>query len=284
MQLNPARVLSHLIATGGSALLRAAIPLFNRSLPRGGYTVKTDIAYGVDPRHKLDLYVPDGLTRPAPALLFFYGGSWQSGSKAIYRAFGQAFAACGIVVAVADYRLYPQAKYPAFVADGAQALRFVHGHVGEVGGDAARIFLCGHSAGAYIAAMLAVKDSYLLDAHADPAWIRGVIGIAGPYDFLPLHDPALIDIFGGAREMATQPIKYAGRKTVPMLLAHGTADRTVGAGNSRRMAERLRQAGNTVELIEYAGVSHLGIVISLAHGFRGRTTLHEDMIHFITAH
>ena len=278
------RAVSHLIAAGGGTLLRAGVPLFNLALPTHGYAIKTDIAYGADPRQRMDLYIPDGLTRPAPVLLFFYGGSWQSGSKAIYRAFGQAFASRGMVVAVADYRLYPKVKYPAFVEDGALALRFVHGHVGEAGGDASRIFVSGHSAGAYIAAMLAVNDTYLADIHADPAWIRGVIGIAGPYDFLPLYDPALIDIFGGDRVMATQPIKYARRRTVPMLLAHGGADTTVGAGNSRRMAQRLKEAGNDVELIVYPGVSHLGIVISLAHGFRERTTLHEDIVRFVTAH
>ena len=281
MSVNPARALSHLVATGGSALLRAGVPLFNRTVPRSGYSVKADLAYGADPRQKLDLYIPDGLTRPAPVLLFFYGGSWQSGAKSIYRAFGQAFAAHGIVTAIADYRLYPQVKYPAFIEDGARALRFLHAHAGEAGGDIARIFVSGHSAGAYIAMMLAVNDKYLTDIHAEPSWIRGVIGIAGPYDFLPLHDPALIDMFGGDRIMSTQPIKYASRKTVPMLLAHGTADTTVGAGNSRRMAQRLREQGNQIELIQYDGVSHLGIIISLAHGFRGRTTLHADMLRFI---
>jgi dipeptidyl aminopeptidase/acylaminoacyl peptidase len=70
-------------------------------------------------------------------------------------------------------------------------------------------------------------------------------------------------------------------RTPPMLLAHGTADTTVGAGNSRRMAKRLSEAGNDVTLIEYKGASHLGIVLSLAHGFRHRTTLRADMLRFM---
>jgi acetyl esterase/lipase len=130
--------------------------------------------------------------------------------------------------------------------------------------------------------MLACAPDYLGEVRCD--WLRGVIGIAGPYDFLPLHDPALIDIFGGDRVMATQPINYARNRTPPMLLAHGTGDRTVGAGNSRRMAKRLREVGNAVELIEYKGASHLGIILSLAHGFRGGTSLRDDMLRFISAH
>ena len=198
----------------------------------------------------------------------------------IYRAFGQAFASAGIIAAVADYRLYPEVKYPAFIHDGAQAFHFLRETVGGHGGDPARIFVSGHSAGAYIAAMLACDPAYLEN---DAARIRGVIGIAGPYDFLPLDDPVLIDIFGGDRVMTTQPIKYARNKTPPMLLAHGTADTTVGSGNSRRMAKRLSGAGNSVELIEYKGASHLGIILSLAHGFRGGTTLRGDMLRFIAA-
>ena len=274
----PARLLSHALAAAGSGVLTAGVPLLNLAIPKTGYQVKRDLAYGQGPRARLDLYVPDGLSVPAPVILFFYGGSWQSGSKNIYRAFGQAFASAGIIAAVADYRLYPEVKYPAFIHDGAQAFRFVRESIERHGGDPARIFLSGHSAGAYIAAMLACDPAYLED---DAAAIRGVIGIAGPYDFLPLYDPVLIDIFGGDRVMTTQPIKYARNKTPPMLLAHGSADTTVGAGNSRRMAKRLREAGNSVELIEYKGSSHLGIILSLAHGFRGGTTLRDDMLRFI---
>ena len=275
------RFLSHALAAAGSGLLSAGAPLFNLAIPKSGYAVVRDIAYGADPRARLDLYVPNRLAAPAAVLLFFHGGSWQSGSKHIYRALGEAFASAGVIVAIADYRLYPQVKYPAFIADGARAFCFLRETIAEHGGDPARIFLGGHSAGAYIAAMLACNPVFLDEAGSNAASVRGVIGIAGPYDFLPLYDPALIDIFGGDRVMATQPIKYARNRTPAMLLAHGTADTTVGAGNSRRMAKRLREAGNDVTLIEYKGAGHLGIVLSLARGFRHRTTLRADMLRFI---
>src|SRR6185312_7779902 len=193
-----ARAASHLVAVTGSVGVQAVVPLLNAAIPKTGYRMQPDLAYGPLPRHRLDLYVPDGLSGPAPVLLFFYGGSWQSGSKNIYRAFGQAFASQGIVTAVADYGLYPDVKYPAFTEDGAHAVRFLHDHAPEHGGDPARLIVSGHSAGAYIAAMLGVNPIYLSAAGGDPSWIRAIIGIAGPYDFLPLHDAALIDIFGGA--------------------------------------------------------------------------------------
>jgi acetyl esterase/lipase len=268
--------LASLAAAAVSVLLSACVPILNLAIPRGGY--------GADPRQTLDIYVPDGLTKPAPVILFFYGGSWSSGSKDLYRAFGQAFASKGIVTVVADYRLYPQVKYPVFVQDGAEAFRFVHDNIAKYGGDPNRLFLAGHSAGAYIAVMLASDLHYLKDAHADPAWLRGVIGIAGPYDFLPLTDPALIDTFGGANVRQTQPIDHIDGKRAPMLLAHGTGDDTVGVGNSRRMAKRLKSFASPYDEIEYPGVGHIGIILSLAPGLRDNTTLREDIAKFVFAH
>jgi acetyl esterase/lipase len=276
------RILLGMAALGALAAAACApVTVLNLLVPRGGYHVVRDLAYGADPRQKLDLYVPDGLKAPAPVILFFYGGSWQNGSKAMYLAFGQAFASRGIVVAVADYRVYPQVRYPAFVEDGASALAFVHAHVAEHGGDPARIFVAGHSAGAYIAMMLAADPRYLTRIGADPGWIHGVIGISGPYDFLPLKDPDLITIFGGADRVDTQPITYIDGKRPPMLLATGTADTTVGPHNTVNLAAKLRGYGSPVKVVTYPGVGHIGIILSLAPGFRGRTTLRDDITDFV---
>ena len=270
------------IAAGLNGLARATLlPLIGRTVPRDGVTVHCDLAYGALSRNRLDLYVPEGLDAPAPVLVFFYGGSWQSGSKDIYDPFGRLFARAGVVTAVADYRLYPEARYPAFLEDGAEALAFLHRRVSDYGGDPGKLFVAGHSAGAYIAVMLAANDKYLKAAGGDTSWIRGAIGLAGPYDFLPLYETAMIDIFGGAREMATQPIKYAANPAPPMLLAHGLADKTVGPGNSRRMAERLLGAGNKVELKGYRGIGHIAIMLSLLPPLRKRTTLYADMLRFL---
>lgn len=253
-------------------------------VPRRGYTVVKDVAYGEGPRHKLDIYVPDGLSAPAPILIFLHGGSWQFGDKDQYRALGWAFASKGIVTVVANYRLYPPHGFPLFVEDGARVFEHVRDHAPEFGGDPNRIFLSGHSAGAHIAAMLAANGDYLRAAGADPSQIRGVIGIAGPYDFLPLKDPALIALFGGANVPETQPIHFVDGKCAPMLLAHGRDDTTVGAGNSKRLAQKLQSFGSEVVVRYYHNTGHIGILLSLAPGFRKRTTLYEDMLAFIAGH
>ena len=216
--------------------------------------------------------------------MFFYGGSWQSGSKSDYLALGQAFASKGIAVAVADYRVYPQVRYPAFLEDGARAFGYVHAHAADHGINPQRIFLAGHSAGAYIAVMLAADRRYLDQAGASPQWIRGVIGIAGPYDFLPLRDKTLIAIFGGANRVDTQPIEYVDGKLPPMLLAAGTDDTVVDPSNTSRLGARLRSFGSPVEEKFYPGIGHIGIILSLAPGLRGMTTLRDDMIRFVENH
>src|SRR5689334_14656280 len=102
MSAAPLRFVSHALAAAGSGVLSVSAPLFNLAIPKAGYSIRRDIAYGSEPRARLDLYIPDGLQAAAPVLLFFHGGSWQSGDKNIYRFFGQAFASVGTMVAVAN--------------------------------------------------------------------------------------------------------------------------------------------------------------------------------------
>ena len=257
-------------------------PLINLLVSNEGYSIKRDIAYGTKPREMLDIYVPDKITKPASTILFFYGGSWQSGTKDL-KAFGETFATKGIITVVADYRLYPPALYPDFVNDGAQALKFTRSHC-AIWRRSNRVFLAGHSAGAYIAVMLAANPAIVRANGAKPEWIRGAIGISGPYDFLPLKDKKLITIFGGNDRIETQSIHYVDGKRAPMFFAWGADDTTVGKRNLVNMAAKLREFGSPVETKIYPGVTHIGIIVSLAPFFRSRTTLRQDMIEFIKTH
>jgi len=279
----PARAAAVLLVVFALAGCETVAPALNLLISRSGYRVEENVAYGAAPRQTLDIYTPDHLTAKAPVILFFYGGSWQTGRKEDYLAFGESFATKGIVVAIADYRVYPEVRYPDFLKDGAAAFAYVHAHIAEYGGDPDRIFLAGHSAGAYIAAMLAADPRYLDEAGANLSQVRGVIGIAGPYDFLPLTDPTLITIFGGAHREDTQPITYIDGKRPPMLLATGDADTTVGPGNTARFAAKLRSFDSPVEARVYPGISHVGIILSIAPMLRGNTTLRQDIINFVNA-
>ena len=264
--------------------LTGSLPLavLNLLVPRRSFVAHRGLAFGDDPRQKLDIYAPRGRAGPAPVLLFFYGGAWQAGKRRDYLAFGQVFASAGIVTAVADYRLYPQVKYPAFVEDAAAALAFLRAHAGDYGGDPARLFISGHSAGAYNAVMLASEPAFLKGG--DLSWIRGVIGIAGPYDFLPLEEPEYVDIFHGRNNLDSMPIHHVTGPRPPMLLVTGARDRTVSPRNTKSMAAKLRAVGSVVEEIQYRGMGHVGVMLSLLSGFRGWTSLRQDILDFIHAH
>jgi acetyl esterase/lipase len=255
--------------------------LLNHFVPDKGYQVHRDLAYGRDPRQRMDIYVPDGLAQPACTVLFIYGGRWQEGDRDLYRFAGEAFSSKGCVTAVADYRLYPAVRYPAFVEDAARALVFLHAHSGKYGGDPSRIFVAGHSAGAYNAVMLAVNPRFIRAAGGKPSWIRGAIGIAGPYDFLPFEDQDIVDIFSTEKDPATQPINYVTPGLPPIFLATGDADTEVKPRNAVRLAAKLREAGNKVTLRVYPGAGHAAILLSLLHGFRGHTPLLDDIAAFI---
>ena len=273
-----------LVAAGITALRRHFFSVINLLVPRAGYGIHRGLAFGPEPRQKLDVYVPSGLAAPAPVLLFFYGGGWQGGDRGDYLAFGQAFASAGMVAVVADYRLYPQVKYPGFVEDAAGALAFVRAHAAQYGGDPDRIFLAGHSAGAYNAVMLASEPSFIAAKGGSLDWIKGVIGIAGPYNFLPMRDPVYVDMFHGTNNTDSMPVHHVDGPRPPMLLISGSNDDTVRPSNTNDMSERLRRFGSDVKVIFYKGVGHVGVILSLARGFRGLAPLRQDMIEFIRAH
>jgi acetyl esterase/lipase len=227
-----------------------------------------DLAYGGNPRQKLDLYAPpDG--RGGPLVVFFYGGSWTGGDRASYRFAGEALATLGCTVAVPDYRVHPEVRYPGFLEDCAAAVAWLQGQAMEWRLDARRTVLVGHSAGAYNAAMLALDPRWLDAAGADRSAIRGWVGLCGPYDFLPPRSATLRDIFGPPPGWPdTQPVAHAGPGAPPSLLLWGDDDSTVLPRNSERLAARLRASGNEVTTQAFPGVGHVKPLLALSRPFR----------------
>lgn len=262
----------------------SAVDVLNFTIPKSGYAVHKNIAYGTDKSQKLDVYVPDTKRASACVVLFFYGGSWQTGSKDNYLFAGEAFSSLGCVTVLAEYRRYPEVKYPVFLQDSAKALAWAHAHIGEYGGRADNIFVAGHSAGAYNAMMLAADASLLKAEGGSPGWIRGVIGIAGPYDFLPFIDDKIKDIFSTVKAEDTQPVNYVHANMPPVLMATGTKDTEVLPRNTRLMAAKMEKLGNKPTVKIYEGAGHVGIALSLARGFRNKTPVLQDSADFITQH
>lgn len=264
-------------------VLSACTPLrtFNAFIPkdRGTGLVAEDQAFASGPRGKLDIYAPAGTTQASklPVIVFFYGGSWSSGTKAGYSFVGRALAAESFVVAVPDYRLVPEVRFPAFLEDSAAAVKWVRANAHRFGGDPDNIILAGHSAGAYNAAMLSLDPRWL---GADRPAIRGFAGIAGPYDFLPL-DEITGPVFGDAPDLrATQPVDFASADDPPAFLMVAGKDTLVAPHNAERLAQLLKQAGVRAEVRSYPRSGHVGILLAIAKPLRGRAPVLEDLAAF----
>lgn len=280
---SPVRLLA---LAAASLLLAGCNALLNGTVPGDGYTVSRDLPYGEGPRRTLDLYVPDGAPADAPLLVFFYGGSWDSGSKGIYPFVGQAFASLGYVTAIPDYRVYPEVRFPGFVEDAAAATVWVEREVTKRRGTRPRaVFLAGHSAGAHIAMLLALDPGWITRAGGDACAQAGAaVGLAGPYDFLPLTSERLKQVFGpGPAGPETQPISFAGGGDPPLLLLHGTDDGTVLPRNSQRLAAAVNAAGGQATVKLYDGVGHVRIVGALQYRLRFLAPVLDDMDGFLKA-
>lgn len=269
-----------LIGAGISAC--TALSAFDVLVPKdpGVRRVVTNARFGRGRRQRLDVYRPNA-TGPLPVIVFFYGGSWNSGSKDGYSWAAKALASRGFAVVIPDYRYASEAPYPAFLQDSSAAVRWAIAHAAEYGGDPKRLVLAGHSAGAYNAAMLAYDERWL---GAERARVRGFIGLAGPYDFLPFDNDVARGVFGGAGDLPrTQPVNFIDRADPPAFIASAGEDKTVREANSDSLAAKLKSAGIRVERRRYPNVGHVGIVTALSKPFRSRAPVLEDTLAFLKA-
>ncbi|MGF1463701.1 MAG: alpha/beta hydrolase [Maricaulaceae bacterium] len=244
-----------------------------------------DVAYGPHARHRLDLYGPDNADVEPPLVVFFYGGGWDSGRKSQYTFVGRALAAAGFVVAVPDYRLTPEGRYPVFLEDCARATAWLQTHSADYGASTGPMGVAGHSAGAYNAVMTALASERLRAAGGAPDRIAAVAGLAGPYDFLPLDVEETRQAFGHVEALEqTQPVVRAGhaRSDGPdYWLAHGLDDDVVKVANTKALSATLRGAGVTVEDHYYPDVSHAGVLVGLARPFRDDPPVYRDLTAFL---
>ena len=283
-------MLALLAATlAGVALLGgcSAVGTLNALAARDTYVLRADVAYGPSPRQQLDIYTPTA-TPPAagwPLVVFFYGGAWNSGSRTDYRFVGEALAAQGVLTLVADYRLYPTVRYPDFLLDSAQAVAFGLDHAARLGGDPRRVFVMGHSAGGYNAAMLALDARWLQTTGHAPRELAGWIGLAGPYDFFPTDNLEVRPVFFHPDyPPRAQPIEFALPDAPPSFLGAATDDPVVSPERStRQLAGKLSAAGVPVTLKLYPKASHATLIGAFAWPLRWVGPVLADVRAFVQA-
>jgi acetyl esterase/lipase len=279
-------LLASILLLLGSGLLTGCQAVLFRSLNttvgKTDVVVQRDVVYDSAHQLALDVYRPRD-ARHAPMVVFFYGGSWKSGKRSWYRWAGEALAQRGLVVVIPDYRLWPKVKLDGFMQDAARAVAWTHAHAKDYGGDPSSLFVMGHSAGAHIGALLATDAHWLAAVGMQPRQLDGFIGLAGPYDFLPLKDADFIDMFGSTHEaqLRSQPVHYVDGDEPPMLLMQGTTDKVVWPRNAQSLAAALQREGEPVELKMYPDIGHSAILLAMSRPFHNKAPVLDDTANFI---
>lgn len=264
-------VLALAVVLLGTVAACSPLQTINALTPNSTYILTENLAYGGGPRQRLDIYAPVDAKGPVPVVVFFYGGNWNSGDRKDYKFVGEALASRGMLAVVADYRLYPEVRYPAFLEDSAAAVAWAAKQVQGYGGDPKHMFVMGHSAGGYNAAMIALDSRWLHRVGTTPAILRGWIGLAGPYDFLPIENVDAKPVFFAPNTpVESQPIVHVTADAPSTLLIASKKDGLVNpVRNTGGLARTLRAAGVKVEEVYTDHTSHTTLVASLARPLRG---------------
>jgi acetyl esterase/lipase len=209
--------------------------------------VKKDVAFGKDEKQKLDVYSPKN-GKDCPIVIFVHRGEWTKGDKSEVSYKPKFFNEHGIVFISTNYRLYPEAKFPAHAEDVASAVRWTVDHAKEFGGDPKKIILMGHSAGCHLVTLVGLDPKYLEAVKLRPSDLRGVVAWSGgAYDLLEkvaengTYKQHIINAFGDDPMVWKEcsPITHArnGAKAPPFLLASYEK-----GSNANRAAEKLASA------------------------------------------
>ncbi len=250
-----------------------------------GTRIAQAVPYGDAPIQRVDVYAPQGRAAnaaPLPVIIWFHGGGWNNGGRPQYAFAGRAFASQGFVTVVAGYRLADDGKFPNFMQDAAAAVRWTHSNIARYGGDPDNIVLAGHSAGGHIVALAALDESWLGALAQSGGAIKGVVGIAGAYDWLPFVAGSSSDKYlGHTRPLSrTQPVAYARANAPPMLLLWGDADTIVFRRNIVGLERALSARGAAVSTKIYPGIDHSEIVMALSRPYRTTAPVLADVAAF----
>ena len=234
----------------------------------GDIRVVRDIPYATENdaranKHTLDLYLPTVKTK-APVIVSLYGGALMAGDKSQQPYVGRRFAASGMVTAVINYRLTPAVSHPAHIQDVATAFAWVKTHIAEYGGDPNQVFVVGHSAGGYLAALLATDERYLAAHRLSLSDIRGAIPVSAFYwverqGVAPDRDNRVWGTDPSVWVDAS-PAHHISAKVPPILIVYADGDDAWRRTQNVEFAGVLRAAGNRrVELVKIANRTHASV-------------------------
>jgi acetyl esterase/lipase len=225
-----------------------------------------DVAYYDGPdadkvKHKLDLYLPKD-KKDYPVLFFVHGGAWRFGDKnffGVYSAIGERFAKHGIGAAVINYRLSPKVEHPEHIKDVARAFAWTYKNIAKHGGRADQIFVCGHSAGGHLVALLASDESYLKAHELTLKAIKGAIPMSGVYAIPEWFMP---EVFGKEAEVKKQagPLEHVKEGLPPFCIVYAEHDMPFCGKMSNAFCTALKDKKCTAEAVEIKKRDHMTII------------------------
>lgn len=269
---------------------RLALFLVNGLARFDTFTIIKDIPYGESELNYLDIFLPQQDSAPKKennsVIVFFYGGCWggcEAGFKEDYLFVAQALTNQGFITVIADYRRYPEVRFPELIDDARLVTEWVKNNIADYGGNANSLFLMGHSAGAHLASLLTLDETYL--SVGTQKRIRGFIGLAGPYDFLPFTEPYQRAVFAPVVAYPqSQPINFVDGSEAPLLLLYGNDDETVKPRNIQNLAKKIQSLGGKVETHYYNDIDHTGLLGALSIPLRNTNSVMTDIVRFVIAH
>lgn len=271
-----------------TACTQTGTALLNTLAANDSYARDVDLKYGNHTENTLDVYYPvkeaeQPQATKKPVIVFFYGGCWgecNSLGKSDYQFVAQPFVEQGYVTVIPRFREYPSVKFATIMDDAARAVDWVAKNIVQYGGDPDRVVLMGHSSGAHIASMLALNPQYL--GQKTHSKIRGFVGLAGPYDFLPFGEAYQKDLFDPPEQYEdSQPINFVTAQSPPLLILHGEKDTTVGKHNALNLIRKSQEQAGRQQLLLYPKHDHVGILLALSRPFQNRSTVLNDVLQFL---
>jgi len=194
-------------------------------------------------RCKLDIYLPPG-RKDFATLVWFHGGGLTAGDKSGAGTVARSLAEAGLAVVSAEYRLSPTAKYPSYIEDAAAAFAWTRAHIAEHGGNPGKLFIGGHSAGAYLALMVGLDAHYLRANAIELSAVSGIIPISGQtMTHLTVREERGIGSFTITADEAA-PVYYCRKDTPPMLMLYADHDMPARAEENAYLVAVMKAAGN----------------------------------------
>ncbi len=232
---------------------------------RGAQACRLDLAYGAAPAETLDLFPVPG-DGPAPLLAFIHGGYWQALDKSDYSYMAPAFTEAGIAFASLNYGLAPDTAIGTMIDQTRRALAWLYRNAADLGIDAARIVVAGHSAGGHLAAMALSTDWPALDSALPATLLAGGCAISGVYDLEPVrlsyHNKILHIAAGQAAPWS--PLHCLPAAAPPLLLAVGSEETKEFLRQHAEYAAAWQARGLPLQEVDMTGLHHFSAVDALA--------------------